>query len=145
MSGKTNALEIAFLKLLFNATPLANIWDNAASSPIANLYISLHTADPTDAGLQTSNEVTYGSYARIAVARTGSGWIVSSTDGSVSPAATITFAAPTSGSGTVTHVGVGRDASGAGYLFYAGTVTPNIVLTVGVQPQLTTASVVTED
>ena len=38
--------------------------NGAAFTPVNNPYISLHTADPTDAG--TGTEVTGGSYARVA-------------------------------------------------------------------------------
>lgn len=143
--SKALALEVAFLELLLNGTALANLWDNAASSPITNVYLSAHTADPGESGNQTTNEVAYGSYARVAVARTGSGWSIDASTGIATPVATISFPTPTSGSGTITHIGIGRDASGAGYLFGSGAVTPNIVITVGVPPQLTTSSQWAED
>lgn len=143
--SKTLAYEVALLKLLLNGTALANVFDNAASSPITDLYLSLHFADPGESGDQTSSEVTYGSYARVAVARTTGGWTVNASTGIATPVATISFPAPTSGSGTITHVGVGRDSSGSGYLFYSGSVTPNIIITVGAAPQLTTSSQISED
>ena len=40
------------LKLYLNATAIANIADNAASSPNTNLYVALHTADPGAGGTQ---------------------------------------------------------------------------------------------
>lgn len=144
--GKGNTWESAVLKILFNATALANVMDNAASSPLTNLYVSLHTADPTDAGSQTSSEATYTSYARVAVARTTGGWTVSGTSPtSCSPVAAITFPACTGGTNTITHFGIGSLSSGAGTLYYSGTVTPNISVSNGVTPQLTTASTITED
>lgn len=141
--SKGNTFENDLLKLIFNATAIANIADNAAGSPLTNLYVSLHTADPGEAGDQTTNEVAYTSYARVAVARTSGGWTV--TANSVSPVATVGFPAGTGGSGTATYFGVGTASSGAGKLLYSGTVTPNIVCGNGVTPQLTTASTVTED
>lgn len=129
------------LKLIFNATAWANVADNAAASPLTNIYASLHTADPTG-GSQTTSEATYTSYARVAVARTTGGW-TASTAGSTSPVAAITFPAGTGGSGTVTYMGLGTLASGAGVLLMSGTVTPNIVTGNGVTPQLTTATTVT--
>jgi hypothetical protein len=141
--SKGNTFENDLLKLIFNATAIANIADNAATSPLTNLQVSLHTADPGEAGDQTTSEVTYTSYARVAVARTSGGWTV--TGASVSPAANIDFPAGTGGSGTATHFGVGTASSGAGKLLYSGTVTPNIVCGNGVTPRLTTASTVTED
>lgn len=141
--SKGNTFENDWLKLIFNATAIANIADNAASSPLTNLYFSLHTADPGEAGDQTTNETTYGSYARVAVARTSGGFTV--TANSVSPVAAVTFPACTSGTATITHFAVGTSVSGAGKLLYKGTVTPNISVSTGVTPELTTGSTITED
>jgi len=141
--SKSNALENALLLLIFNATAFANMADNAASSPVTNLYVSGHTADPGEAGDQTTSECAYTSYARVAVARSGAGWTV--TGNSVVPAATISFPACTGGTETMTHFGVGKLITTAGVLFYSGTVTPNIAISNGVTPQLTTATAITED
>lgn len=144
--SKTNAWENALLELLFKNTNAANIGDATGlrgSSTAGSLYISLHTADPGEAGDQTTNETSYTSYARVAVARSGSGWTV--TNNSVSPAATISFPACTGGTATITHFGIGTASSSTGVLLYKGTVTPNISVSSGVTPQLTTASTVTED
>jgi len=141
--SKGNTFENDFLKLILQATAIANLADNAAASPLTNLYVSLHTGDPGEAGDQTTSEVTYTSYARVAVARTSGGWGVSANVGS--PVADITFPAGTGGSGTATHFAVGTDVSGTGKLLWSGTVTPNIVTGNGVTPILTTASTITED
>lgn len=141
--SKSNALENALLLLLFNATTFANVAQDASSSPITDIYCSLHTADPGEAGDQTTNETSYTSYARKDVVRTSSGWTV--TANSVSPVADITFAACTGLTATITHAGVGKSVSGAGVLFYSGTVTPNLSVSTGVTPILTTASAITED
>lgn len=138
-----NSLEDGLLKLLMNATAFANVADNAASSPLTNLYVSLHTADPGEAGDQTTNETTYTSYARVAVARTTGGWSI--TSGVATPVASIDFPAGTGGSGTITHIGIGSASSGAGVLYLSGTVTPNITVGSGITPRLTTASTITFD
>lgn len=141
--SKGNTFENDLLKLLFNATAIANIADNAASSPLTNLEVGLHTADPGEAGDQTTSEITYTSYARVPVARTSGGWTV--TGASVSPVANIDFPAGTGGSGTATHFSVGTAHTSTGKLLYSGTVTPNIVTGNGITPRLTTASAITED
>lgn len=142
--SKGNTFENDLLKLIFQATAVANIADNAASSPLTNLYVSLHTADPGEAGDQTTSETTYTGYARVAVARSGSGFTV--TGNSVSPAADIDFGECTaSPGGPITHFTIGTASSGAGKILYSGTVTPNITMANGVIPRLTTASTVTED
>lgn len=143
MAGKSDTFENDWLKLVFNATAIANMADNAATSPLTNLYVALHTADPGEAGVQNTSEATYTGYARVAVARTSGGWTV--TGSSVSPVAAINFPACTGGTNTITHWSVGVASSGATKILYSGTVTPNISVSTGVTPQLTTASTVTED
>ena len=141
--SKGDAFENDLLKLILNGTAIANIADNAATAPLTNLQISLHTADPGEAGVQTTNEATYTGYARVAVARTSGGWTV--TGASASPVANIDFPACTAGSNTITHFAVGTAASGAGKILYSGTVSPSIAVSAGVTPRLTTASTITED
>lgn len=144
--SKSNSLENSLLLLLFNNSNIANIGDATGlrgSSTAGSLYLSLHTADPGEAGSQTTSECTYGPYARVALARSGVGFTV--TANSVSPAANVDFPSATSGSETATHWGVGTASSGAGVLLYSGAISPNIVISTGVQPRLTTATAVTED
>jgi hypothetical protein len=141
--SKGNTFENDMLKMIFNADAIANICDNAASSPLTNLYLSLHTGDPGEAGDQTTSEIAYTSYARKAVARTSAGFTVSTN--TVVLAADQDFVAGTGGSGTASHFAVGTAASGAGKILYKGTVTPNIVCGNGVTPRLTTGTTITED
>ena len=138
-----NTFENDLRKLIFNATAIANVADNAATAPLTNLQYSLHTADPGEAGDQTTSEVTYTSYARVAVARTSGGHTV--TNNSVSPVAAITFPAGTGGSGTASYFAVGTASSSTGKILFSGTVTPNIVTGNGITPSLTTASAITLD
>lgn len=141
--GKGNTFSNDLLKLIFNATAIANIADNAGSSPLSTLYVSLHTANPGSGGSQTTSEAAYTGYARVAVARTTSGWTAASAQ-STSPVANIDFPAATGGSETETYFGVGTASTGAGKLLYSGTVTPNIAVSNGVTPRLTTATTVSE-
>lgn len=144
--SKTNAWENALLLLLFNNTNAANIGDATGlrgSSTAGNLYLSLHTADPGEAGNQTTNEAAYTSYARKAVARSGAGWTVSTNSAVL--AANADFITATGGSETETYMGIGTDPSGTGTLLYKGTISPNIVVSNGVTPTLTTGTTVTED
>ena len=134
----SNDFENAVALLFFNATNWANVADNAASSPQTNWRLSLHTADPGEAGSQTTSEITYTSYARKDVARTSGGFTVSGNAATL--AALTSFVAGTGGSGTATHLGLGTATSGAGILEMSGTVTPNIVTGNGITPQLTTST-----
>lgn len=139
--GKSTTFDNDLLELVLNGAPIANIADNAASGPLANLYVSAHTADPGAGGNQTTSEASYGSYARQPTARPG-GWTV--TGSQASPAAVISFPTPSSGSGTLTHWAVGTDISGAGKILYSGTITPNITIATGLPVELSAASTITE-
>lgn len=139
----SNTFENSILALIFNATAIANVADNAASAPLTNLYVALHTADPGEAGTQTTSETAYTGYARIAVARTSGGWTVSGN--SVSPTANITFGECTaSPGGALTYASIGTASSGAGTIIARGSI-PSITMAVGVIPVITTASTMTLD
>lgn len=138
-----NTTENDILALYFTAVAIANIADNAASSPNTSVHYGLHTGDPGEAGGQTTSEAAYTSYAREAVGRSGSGHTV--TNNSVSPDANISFTQATGGSETETHFHAGKSLTTAGVLWFSGTVTPNIVVSSGVQPILTTATAITLD
>ena len=122
---------------------IALVADDTATTPLTNLYLALHSSDPGEAGTQTTNEVAYTSYARVAVARSNAGFTVSGN--SVVLAADVDFPECTGSTATATHFSVGSLASGAGKIFYSGTVTPNISISTGVTPRLTTGTTITED
>lgn len=142
--SKSNVFENDLLKLIFNSTPIAGLADNAASSPVTNLYLALHTADPGEAGGQTTSEISYTGYTRLAVLRTSGGWTVSGN--SVSPVADVLFPEMTGGAGgTATHASIGTAASGAGKILYKGALTPTITVALGVSPRIKNTSTITED
>ena len=142
--SKGDTFENDLVKLIFNATAIANIADNAATSPLTQLFVALHTADPGEAGTQSTSEISYTGYARVAINRNSGGFTV--TGNSVSPAANIDFGNMTAGAGgTVTFFSIGVASSGATKILYSGAVSPSIVVTTGVTPRLTTASTITED
>jgi len=121
------------LKLIFNATPWANMADNAASSPYTNLYLSLHTADPGTGNNQTTNETTYTNYVRIPVIRTSAGWTISSN--TASNAALAQFAQCGVTGATLTYVAIGTNVSGAGNVLYSGALNSALTVANGIQPQ----------
>jgi hypothetical protein len=142
----SDTTETAVLKLIFQAVAWANYADNAATTPQTNVDVALHTADPGDAGTQSTSETNYTSYARVSVARTTGGWAVAgTTPTTVNPVAAITFPAGTGGSGTITNFSTGKTGGGASAILFSGTVTPNITVGSGVTPQLTTATAITLD
>ena len=145
--SKSNAAENALLQLFFNNVDFATIGDAGGlqnSATAGNFYISLHTADPGEAGNQTTSEATYGSYARVAVARTVGGWTVSGA--TAINAAQITFPESTLGTNIITYFGIGTEASGAGVLMYSGALSSSRTVEVGGTPFFAaTSATVTED
>lgn len=142
----TNAFETALLQHIFTNNDVANIGDATGlrgSSTAGSLYLSLHTGDPGETGTQTTNECAYGSYARVAVARSGSGFSVSGNSASL--VANADFPTASSGTETATHFGVGTTSSGTGSLLFKGAISPNISISSGVTPRLTTSTAVTAD
>lgn len=144
--AKTNAWESALLQLLFNNTSASGIGDTTGlvgSTGVGSLYVSLHTADPTVSGNQSSSEATYTGYARVAVARTTSGWTVSgSSPTQVANTATLSFPQCTGGSNTITYVGVGTAVSGAGELLYSGALSSSLAVSNNITPTFNSGQLV---
>jgi hypothetical protein len=139
MAGKGDTFENDILGLVLNATPIANMADNAASSPLTSLYVSLTTAAPGESGSQTTNEISYTGYSRVAVLRNNStpAWSIAS--GSATNIGAITFGAMTAGAGgTATHLVVGTAASGTGKVLYSGPINSGTGLAVsaGITPSV---------
>lgn len=103
MAEMSDYLEVALLNATLNGT---------AFTAVNDPYVSLHTADPTDAG--TGAEVTGGSYARTAASfATASG-----TSGLVATDADVTFPTATASWGTVGWIGLWDAASGGNMLYH---------------------------
>ena len=133
-----NTFENDLMKLIFNATAIANIADNAATSPFTNLYAALHTADPGEAGDQSTSEATYTGYAIVAITRNSGGWTV--TANQAVNASTITFGPCTAGSNTVTYVSIGTASSGAGKILCRAALTSSLVISAGITPLFNASS-----
>lgn len=86
-----------------------------------NLYISLHTADPTDAA--SGAEVSGGGYARVQRDPLDANWTAPDTTGGLTDnAADIVFPTPTANWGTITHFAI-WDAASAGNMLVYGALT----------------------
>lgn len=125
--SKGAAAQTDVLKYIMNGT--APSWAGAS-----NFYIALHTADPTVSGNQSTNEVSYGSYARIPVAASTSGWTVSGSSASNNNA--LLFPTCTSGGATATHISVGTASSGTGEILYYGPLQASLAISVNIQPKI---------
>jgi hypothetical protein len=142
MTAKTDSLENAFLALLFQNANFANVGDATGlrgSTTAGQLFLSLHTADPGEAGAQNTSEVSYTGYARVGINRASGAGGFTVTTNSVSPTTQPTsFGACTAGSATATHFGIGTATSGAGVLLYRGALSASISISSGVTPQIST-------
>jgi hypothetical protein len=126
MSSFSDYLENKLTDLIFRA--------QSFTAP-ANIYVSLHTASPTDAGGGT--EVTGGSYARVQIVTSLANWsgtqsagstvASSGTGGASSNNGAVTFPAPTANWGSITHFGIWDAASGGNLLVHAALTTPKTV------------------
>lgn len=141
--SKGDTFENDVVKLIFNATAIANIADNAATSPLTQLFLSLHTADPGEAGSQTTSEATYTGYARVGVNRNSGGFSI--TTNTVTLVANTDFGACTAGTNTITHFAIGTASTGTGKVLYKGALSPSISVTSGVTPRILSGTIVTED
>lgn len=132
----SNAAENGLLSLIFENSNYANIGDATGlrgSSTAGVFYISLHTSTgPGEAGDQTTNETTYTGYARVSVARSTSDWTVSS--GVCDNDNVITFGACSSGTPTITYVGIGTDSTGTGNHILNGALTASLAVSPGITP-----------
>ena len=57
--SKSNSFETSLLQHIFNNTAIANVGDATglpASATAGSLWVSLHTADPGEAGTQSTSE-----------------------------------------------------------------------------------------
>jgi hypothetical protein len=146
--SKTDAFEAALLDLLFINTNIANLGDSTGvrgSSAAGQLFLSLHSADPGEAGTQATSEIVYTGYARVGLNRVSGAGGFTRTGNSISPTGNVDFPACTGGTATATHFGIGVASSGAGTLLYKGTITPTIAISAGATPRLTSSTTVTED
>lgn len=105
-------------------------------------YLALHTADPGEAGSQTTSEATYTSYARKEIA------LADWTDGgsSFSNAILIQFPKCTGGTNAITHWSLGTDVSGAGQILISGALASTLNVSNNIQPQIAIGElVISED
>jgi len=131
----SNAAEQALLDLLFLNVDWAGIGDAGGlqnSAAAGSFYIALHSADPGEAGNQTTNEIAYTGYARVAVARTAGGW--SRTGSTISNVATVQYGECTAGTATATHFSIGTDVSGTGQIVLSGALTASRSISPGITP-----------
>jgi len=145
--SKSNDFETDLLLLIFNNIDIANLGDAAGlqnSVAAGSLFVALHTADPGEAGNQSTSEATYTGYARVAVARTAGGWTVAGNG--VTNAAAVAFGLCTAGSSTCTYFSVGYQTSGATKMCYSGALGASLAVSNGITPSFAIGQLsITED
>lgn len=130
------------IKLILHGAAISNIADNAAASPLTNLVLGLHTADPGPGGTQETSSVSYAGYARIQVPRMLDNWIV--TNNEAQPAARLEFPEMTGGSEALaTWMTIGTDLTGPGKVLLRGRLSPDIQCRIGVIPAIKASSTIT--
>jgi len=111
MSAMSDYLEDAFLDHFLGTS--------STSSP-TNVYVALHTADPTDAG--TGTEVSGNGYARQTIA------FSASSSGTASNSSAVEFPAASGGDfGTITHIGLWDASTGGNLLFHSALTTSKTI------------------
>ena len=105
MSAKSNYLEGKLIE---------HVLRNVSFTSPSTVHLSLHTADPTEAG--TGTEVSGNNYSRQEIT------FGAHSDGACANSSEETFTASGGSFGTVTHFGI-FDASSSGNLLYYGALT----------------------
>lgn len=145
--SKGNTFENDLLLLIFNNTDIADIGDAGGlqnSATAGSLYVALHTADPGEAGTAATSEATYTNYARVAVARSGAGWTVSSN--TATNASQITFPQCGASGNTITYVSITTASSGTSKILYSGALNSSLAVALNITPLFAASGLtVTED
>lgn len=119
--------------LYYNATPIANIADNAAASPITLVYVALATASYSVSSTLASNETVYTNYVRQSTARTTGGWTAPS-GGATSNVAAIEYPQCGVTGATITSAATGK-STGAADVFHYGDLNAPIAVSNQIQPR----------
>jgi hypothetical protein len=123
-----------------NAAPS---WDGATT-----LYASLHTGAVGLGGDQTTNEVAYTGYGRIALLRNNStGEFTTAVGGSASNQNLLQFGNATAGTFpiTATHIAIGENGAGAGTVIATGALTSQYTFNSNTNPQVPVGNLIWQE
>lgn len=112
------------------------------------LYGSLHSGAVGLGGNQTTNEIAYTGYARIALLRNNvTGEFAVASGGSTSNQNLLQFGNATAGSFpiTATHVAIGENPSGAGTVIATGALVSSAVLNLNSNPQFPVGNLIWQE
>ena len=130
---KSTSVCNSILALIYNATPWANIADNAALSPITNIYMALATDSYGPASTLASNEAAYTNYERQVVPRSTAGWEEPS-GGVTHNQEGVEYPQCGAAGATIKSAATGK-ASGAGDIFHYGDLNSQILVSNQIQPR----------
>jgi hypothetical protein len=116
-NGLSDYLENKILNLVLK---------NTAYTAPTSVYVSLHTADPTDAGSGAEVTTTGTAYVRQAAT------FGTVANGSVTNSADILYPVATANYGTVTHLAI-WDAQSAGNMLFSGALSASKIINSGDQ------------
>ena len=125
------------------ASNIAPSWSGATI-----LYAALHTGAVGLGGDQTTNEVAYTGYARVALLRNNAtGEFTLASGGSLSNKNLLQFGNATAGSFpiTATHVSIGENPSGAGTVIATGALVSSTVLNLNSNPQFPVGNLIWQE
>lgn len=137
--GRTTLFRDDMLKMVFQNIAMTGVGDAGGllgSSVAGSLYLSLHTATPSDAAAsgQATSESAYAGYARVAVARSASNFVL--LNGGIELANDIAFPKATGSATAVVAWGIGVASAGSTRLLYAEALDSSITIANGVVPVL---------
>jgi len=130
---KSTATSNDIVGLYYNATPIANVADNAAASPLANVTVALATASGAVADTMATSLATYTNYANQTVARTTSGWTAPAS-GATSNVAAIEFPQCGASGNTITSAKTGK-GTGAVAVWHYGDLNASLAVSNLIQPR----------
>ncbi len=140
---KSNSWTLALMKLVLHNDPATLLGDAAGlagSASAGSVYVGLHLDDPGRAGSQTSSEATFSGYARAAVPRNPSRWVIELIDQDLGPvrasnAILIAFPECTGKQNEIRYASVGTSATGAGRILYSGRLVKPLLISDGIVPE----------
>lgn len=119
--------------LYYNATPIANIADNAAASPLANITMALSKVTGAPSDTMATNLADYTNYANQTIPRTTLGWDAPS-GGATANAAAIEFPQCGASGNTIVAAKTGK-GTGAVDVFHYGDLNAPITVSNLIQPR----------
>ena len=130
---KSTSVCNSILALIYNATPWANIADNAVTSPISTVQMALATESYDPSSTMNSNEAAYTNYVRQAVPRTTGGWTTPAA-GATQNLAAVEYPQCGATGAAIKSASTGK-AAGASPIFHYGDLNSPIAVSNQIQPR----------